>query len=95
VAKLSIESQISEMEYVCAQMRKWHAHEVNARHTKRDVADLHEAHQIQILDTLRWFEKQEGFIRTMFALRTNPATKAKIEQLELELKEATDAESAT
>jgi hypothetical protein len=69
MAKLSIESQIAEMEYVVVAMRKWHAHAVNARHVKRDVADLHEEHELAILDTLRWFEDHQDEIRGMFAAK--------------------------
>lgn len=67
--KLSIESQIAEMEYVLEAMHKFHNYAVNARHIKRDVADLHEQHELAILDTLRWFATQQDFIRDMFKVK--------------------------
>ena len=69
MAKLSLNGQITELDWTIDQMKKWNDHCVNTRKLKQREADLHNLQLSVVMDTMNWFADNEAYIRWCFAHR--------------------------
>lgn len=81
MSKLSLNGQITELDWTIDQMSKWHSHRINTRAIKPAEAKLHHEQLMAVLETLNWFADNEPFIRFCFKHRKRIVDEIKEEEI--------------